>query len=618
MSQTLPESTFEPNGHDEAQARHLKKVLEQQRNEAMAIIDSAMTMAEEVAAWAGKQRGADRDEAIQTAFRVIAGLGDIPRAQYRSRLADLMGLGLREYDQILKASGKDSGDKPMAFVEVFGGYIEGWLLEYLYDPKSKKARLAYRDPDGKVGTADHIDIGGVRYIPKTPTSFIMNGGVLFPSDLGGLRGTRELVQMVEAFIHEHYLVDPRYLGRIMAYYVMLTWVYDSFNALCYLRAVGEAGAGKSELMKRVGYMCYRMMTANGAGSSASFFRTVEQFKGTLFIDEADLHDGGDTSNAIVKFINLGAMKGNPIWRQEEIMGADGTKKFETVANDTFCPKLIAMRKEFKDDAVGSRSLTIRLMPKDPIELRERGIKLFIDNTFKNRALQIRNLLLRWRLAHWQPEIEVLDEHMDVEISSRLNQVTMPLKALAAGDGELTGEIEKFLRAYNMEMVLDRSMTIAARVVEAMWKIYRYPDLRAKYLHVNKEGEEYIYIGDIAVIANEILDEMNKTDDDDENEKKLKKDSIKPKSIGTILRQVLQIHVGQRHGVGFPAFWDEIKMIAHSKRYGVDVSALPALPDKTLAAVLPPEPKLEPVQARFDDVDFVPDEPDFPVDWDSEQ
>lgn len=596
---------------DEQKAAHVKSVLETQTGEARKSLDNAMTMAEEVAAWAGRQKGADRDEAIQTAFRIIARMDDVPRAQYRARLADLLHLGVREYDSILKAAGKDADGKPMQFADTLGGFVKGWLLEYLYDPETQKARLAYRDPDKRVGVAEFLDIEGVRYVPKPPTSFIMTGGVLFSSDLGNLKGTRELVSIVEMFIHEHYLLEPRFLGRLMAYYVLLTWLFDCFNALCYLRAIGEAGSGKSELMRRVGYLCYRMMTANGAATSASFFRTVEMFKGTLFIDEADLHDGGETSNAIVKFINLGAMKGNPIWRQEETLGPDGTKKFETVSNDTFCPKLIAMRKEFKDDAVGSRSLTIRLMPREPIELKAKGIKLFIDTDFKRRALGIRNLLLRWRLQHWLPEIEVGEEHMDIEISSRLNQVTMPLKAIAKDDPELQAEIEKFLRAYNLEMVLDRSMTVAARVVEAMWKIYRYPDLRKKYLKTTTEGEEYIIIGDIATIANEIMDEMNQVDKENEDEKKRNKDTIKPKSIGTILRQTLQIHVGQRRGVGFPAFWDELRMQAHAKRYGVDVDALPK-------AGAPGEPAKtpQPVQEALH-LD-TPPEPDFIPDWDDEE
>ena len=57
------------------------------------------------------------------------------------------------------------------------------------------------------------------------------------------------------------------------------------------------------------------------------------------------------------------------------------------------------------------------------------------------------------------------------------------------------------------------MTIAARIVEAMWKIHQYPDIRKKYLQKTVDGDEYILIGDIRTIANELMDEMNKSEKD---------------------------------------------------------------------------------------------------------
>jgi hypothetical protein len=418
---------------------------------------------------------------------------------------------------------------------------------------------------------------GVLYCAHEPTAFIRGGGVIFASELGPLKPTRELVAIVEAFIHRNYLLEDRYLGRIITYYVLLTWLYDCFNALPYLRTMGEAGAGKSELMKRVGFLCYRLMMASGANTSASFFRATEQYKGTVFIDEADLQDGGDMSNDLVKFLNLGAMKGNPIWRLEEVYRGDGTKSYEVATFSTFCPKLIAMRKDFRDDAVGSRSLTIKLQPREPIELKARGVKLYIDDEFRRQAKVIRNCLLRWRMEHWKPQIEVGEELMDLEISSRLNQVTMPLKALASDDQGLQDEIEKFLRAYNREMVLTKSMTIAARVVEALWKIHVYPDLRARMVGKNGNNEEFVMIGDVREIANEIMDEMNRgpeTDDGGQGSdeggkyKKKKGTELTARGVGHIIRNELQLQVGERRGSGFPVYWDEARMVGLAKRYGV--------------------------------------------------
>ena len=209
-----------------------------------------------------------------------------------------------------------------------------------------------------------------------------------------------------------------------------------------------------------------------------------------------------------------------------------------------------------------------------MELKSRGIRLYIDEEFREKARHIRNLLLRWRLQMWQPEIEVSEELMDLDISSRLNQVTMPLKALAADDPSLQEEIVKFLRQYNQEMVLTKSMTLGARVVEAMWMIYTDVDYREKYLIVGTEGsDELLMIGDVAKVANEIIDEMNELGTEQEEEaeetkKKRKRDSLTARGVGSIIRNELQLQVGERRGKGFPVYWDQIKMEALGKRYGV--------------------------------------------------
>jgi len=53
-------------------------------------------------------------------------------------------------------------------------------------------------------------------VPKEINKFVAEGGGLFASDLGPRKTTREVVAVVENFINEHYLLETRYLGRIIA------------------------------------------------------------------------------------------------------------------------------------------------------------------------------------------------------------------------------------------------------------------------------------------------------------------------------------------------------------------------------------------------------------------
>jgi hypothetical protein len=548
-----------------------------QRDAVKNALESAATITEEAAAWGGELRGAERDEAIKTIFSLIGRMSKVNRAQYRSGLAKALHIGVRDFDNILKETlGGGKEESEITTLATLGGYIGGWLLDYVYDAEKDAAKLVYRDPDRHVGVRDTVDIDGVRYAAKRPSVFIQGGGVLFASDLGELKSTRELVAIVESFLNKYYLMGDKYLGRILAYYVMLTWVYDSFNTICYLRAIGEAGAGKSELMNRLGAVCYRLLSSSGATSAAAFFRVTETYRGTVFLDEADLHDGGDMTNDLVKFLNLGAMKGGSVIKLADVPTENG-REWEAVLFNAFCPKLIAMRREFRDDAVGSRSLTFKLTPREPIELKEAGVRLFVDDEFRQRAQKIRNLLLRWRMEHWEPEIEVGEELMDLEISSRLNQVTMPLKAIARDDQELQREIETFLRAYNEEMVLERSMSIPARLVEAMWRIKLFKSLHEKYVVRNVDGE-MAYVGDISVTANEIIDRMNREQEDDTDDggttkRKRKKDQLSPHRVGKVIRGELQMRVLARMKGGYPVLLEETRMLGLAKRYGIDVDQI---------------------------------------------
>ncbi len=581
----------------------------EQRERIGQILQAAPTTVEEVCRWAGALKGAERDRGLETAFRMIGGMERLQIAQYRSKLCELMGIGIREFNDMSKAVGK-AGEEAAKEVEyILGGWIpdknsgasslsansersalsrpRGWLVEYLYDPETDKAAFAYRDPEGKIGKAETLEIDGVRYAPKPPDEIVRKGAVIFPSDIGKPKENLELVAIIESFIHRNYLLDNKMLGRLMAYWVMMTWIYDGLEALPYLRAMGDAGSGKSELMKRVGYLCYRLLITGGASSDSSFFRMTEMYRGTVFMDEMDLPDGGDMDNPKVKFLNLGAMRGNPIIRMEEGYNEVGNRVFLPVLNTTFCPKLICMRKDFMDEAVGTRSITIQTFEKFPEELAAAGVSLQLTEDFYIQARAIRNLLLYWRLVNWQERIQVDASLIDMHISSRLNQVTIGLKAIAKNDMEMLGDIQQFLRVYYQELMLSKNMSKTARVIEAMWKIHSYPDLRAQMVMKNGDEREYMLVGHVTKIANEIMDVMNSLAEADESDeegsegqggkgKRPRRKTVSPRSVGEIIRRELQLQMGQRRGDGYPVYWDEVRMGALAKRYGVDVESLPKI------------------------------------------
>jgi hypothetical protein len=116
-------------------------------------------------------------------------------------------------------------------------------------------------------------------------------------------------------------------------------------------------------------------------------RSVDGAHGTLMVDEADLKGSGIEAH-IVKILNSGYTRGVAVIRM------NGTKEPEFF--QPFGPKVIATRTEFKDAALESRCLDIRMKQASAREMDE--VDGVDDMDVKRRAESIQNGLLFWRLA----------------------------------------------------------------------------------------------------------------------------------------------------------------------------------------------------------------------------
>ncbi len=565
-------------------------------------VGMAKPLAIEVAKWAGLQTDDhSKSKALTRAFQVIAQMGD--ENLIMQYAADFLGAfrplgdtvkGVREFTRLLKkAMGKnEEGDeKNEEAIYTYGGRIGDWLLEYCYDEETGKARFAYRDPSGNVDEADDLLIDGKRYKPKWPDDkMITKGAIQFPSGLArrddgtiDRKSTRELTTIIAITIRKNYLFKDMKWPQLASYWVMGTWLYDNFSELVYLRMVGDAGAGKSALLNLIGAMCYRSIKMSGADSESTFFRVVDDFRGTILFEEADLPDGSGADNPIVKFVNLGAMKGNYIYRNEEFIDGEGNKGWRPTPFETYCPKIFAMRGDFMDNAVASRAISLKLTSAETSELRDAGIPLRLSRGVLKSLKRIQNLCLTWRLYEYSlQERELGWDLVDVEIPARFNQVTMPMKSLAMNvdgtrDEDFVNQITMLLRSHYQDIVGENSTTKEARVAEAIWKMYIYSDLRSRMV-IKDDGDIFIKIGDVAAIANNIMDEMNdegadlrvKHDDggEDGSSKKSKKSfEVSAQSVGRIIREKFQLYIPPRTGKGIYFQWDEGKMMAIGKKFG---------------------------------------------------
>lgn len=296
----------------------------------------------------------------------------------------------------------------------------GTLVEMTLDPRSGEANLlAYQGSEIIEGRSMSFD--GRDYVPySAENNLLTHRVVLLPSAASEYDSELKLVEEVKAFIHRYMDLSPGF-EEVAAHYVLLTWGYDAWNEVPYLRVRGDYGKGKSRFLLTVGSLCQKPIFASGASTVSPIFRLIDQIGGTLVVDEADFW-ASDEKAEIVKILNNGNARGFPVLRSE----VTPSKEFSPRAFNIYGPKIVATRHRFEDDALESRCLTEvlgnrPLRPDVPISLPE---------VFKLEAEELRNKLLLYRFRRFgDGAVPALEPQADVD--PRRAQILAPLLAVAA-------------------------------------------------------------------------------------------------------------------------------------------------------------------------------------------
>lgn len=327
--------------------------------------------------------------------------------------------------------------------------------------------------------------------------------VLFPSSVGSYETTEELLREVRDFIHRYVDVSADF-EEIATYYVLLSWVYDVFNEIPYLRARGDFGSGKSRLLQTVGSVCYKPIFASGASTISPIFRILDSIRGTLVIDEGDFRVSDEKAD-IVKILNNGNARGFPILRSE----ATPQKEYNPRAFTVYGPKIVATRRYFDDQALESRCIT------EDMGLRtvRSDIPLNLPKSFLAEGEELRNKLLLYRFRTLTEE-KVLSP--DRSIEPRIAQVFAPLLSLVA-DREARQRMVLVARRYNRDLRGLRTLDLESEILRAIYSL-------------KQDG----VLLSMKAIAEQLSEEIG--------------EAISPRRVGSILRRRLFLSPLRREGV----------------------------------------------------------------------
>lgn len=324
-----------------------------------------------------------------------------------------------------------SGDLP----SVSRAFDDGTLVELLYDADARATALAVRHPNGRISVEERL--AGPTGEWLTPYSadnnLLTSGCVLLPSTVGEEMDKRDLLAAIRIYLRRYVDLSPLF-EDIAVHYALLTWVYDAFSELPYLRFSGAFGAGKTRSLLILGSICYKPFFASGASTVSPIFHILDAFQGTLILDEADFRFS-DATAELTKVLNNGNMRGLPVLRTMQ----NRHRELNPTAFRVFGPKIVGMRRGFVDDALESRFITETMEQR---ALRP-DIPIHLPAAYRTEALDLRNRLLAYRLKH-RSEMEIDPFRLIPGASSRLNQTALALLNIVE-DPDLRCRIGESLR-----------------------------------------------------------------------------------------------------------------------------------------------------------------------------
>ena len=425
-----------------------------------------------------------------------------------------------------------SARRPKGIPTVSAVLPDNALAEMVFDPVSKRTAFAlWRGDSWSIQDSLEAE-SSLPMVPYSPeNNLLKHEVVLFPSGPVEYESEEVLLSEVQSFIHSYVDVSPLF-EKIASYYVLFSWVYDSFNELPYLRLRGDPGSGKTRFLLTVGSLCYKPIFASGASTVSPLFRIIDSFRGTLIIDEGDFRLSDERAE-IVKILNNGNARGFPVLRSE----VTSKREFNPTAYAVFGPKLVATRGFFQDRALESRCLTEAMGQQ---RLRD-DVPINLPPAHKDEALALRNKLLLFRFRNFHKG-EPSESLVDRSIEPRLNQVFVPLLSIIE-DEKAREELKELARKYHSELVADRSLDMEAQVLEII------RDSLAK-------GEERLSVKDI---TDWFIDRHGA-----DYERK-----ITTKSIGNIISKKLLLRTQKSHGVFVIPRSEEPKLSRLYERYGIN-------------------------------------------------
>lgn len=409
---------------------------------------------------------------------------------------------------------------------------DGRLVELVYSPKEKRTAFAIGRDNGFEVLESLTLRDGTTLVPISPrNNLIRLDVVVLPEKPEECGSPAELAAEIEAYIDRFLDLSPAF-KKTAVVYVLLSWVYDRFNELPYLRFRGDFGTGKTRALTVIGSLLYKGFLASGASTVSPIFYILDTFRGSLVLDEADFRFS-DEKAELSKILNNGNVNGFPVLRQT----TNAKKEFDPRAFRVFGPKIVGVRQSFEDPALESRFLTEDM----GVRPLRKGIPINLPDRQKDEARTLRNKLLSYRFRHWG-EAGIREEGEHEGQSARTRQIVAPLLAVAP-TAEHCEAIRALASSLDRDVRSDQAQSLEATLLEVVVALAAESDQSMPVTLVSRRFAEKIGA------------------DSDR--------PITPRYTGYLLRKRLRLRTQRSHGVYAIPASERDKIAFLAARFGVD-------------------------------------------------
>lgn len=424
---------------------------------------------------------------------------------------------------------RDSNPAPIPILSAV--LPDGTIVETVVSPESSTWLAVWTDGKGRY--TRQLKTARGTLVPYPATGPLLKGPLVQLSSAAEAYGSDEdLLTRLRGFVHQYVDLSPGFEAVATAY-VLLTWVYDAFDVLPYLRFLGDYGTGKTRALQVLGNLCYKPILASGGSTTSPLFRLLDEVQGTLVLDEADFA-WTDERSEIVKILNNGHARGFSVLRSE----VTKTKEFVPTGYRVYGPKMLATRRRFRDRALESRCLTEEMGTR----AIRRNVPLALPPSFHEEAETLRNRLLHFRFSA-QGRMGALS--FDPLLEPRLAQLLAPLLAVVP-EGPTREELRQLGRVYGGHLTQERGHSMEAQVLEII-------------VDQMREGRE-VPLKEIALSF------------EDRHGGEMAR-NVTPRWIGWIVRERLRLKPLRRGGVYVLPSSEHHKLGALCQRYGLGSNAL---------------------------------------------